>query len=420
MSIQRSARRLRVEALEDRAVPAVLTGTEPGTVTPPATDPTKPAVTAEPPADTTTDTPVVTSVDGDVKPTDPAPGGIVPPDSADPAGTGIMTATGTPEVTDPTLPPVDLATATTVDRPMASVGDVVTFTVKVTDRSTDPASGVAVDTALPAGLSFVSASTGQGTYDPATGVWAAGPVLFASPATLTIKAKVTDTSAQSMSASISEADQPDPQAANNTAGATVTPVLAGLQLSQTVNTRIAMVGSVVMVTLTARNMGPGAARNVTVSENLGPGLLFVRALTPTRGTFNPATKTWTIPTLPAGMTAMTQIVAQVAQSGQVQATASATGTGINPATSLLDATAALTVVKTNLPVAWTYFSGTGFKPTTTPPPVTTPTTPKPTTPTTTTTTPTPGTPAVPSPAASATLAQILAAHGFLLPAGFHL
>src|SRR5205823_557629 len=169
----------------------------------------------------------------------------------------------------------------------------------------------AVAAALPAGLTFVSASSGQGTYDAATGTWTAGEVLPGTPATLAIKAKVTDAAAQPVSASISHADQPDPQAGNNTASTTVSPVMAGLQVSQMVNTRIATVGSVVMVTLMVRNTGPGAAKNVAVTEALGSGFLFVRALTPTRGTFNPGTQTWTIPSLSAGMSAMVQIVAQV-------------------------------------------------------------------------------------------------------------
>jgi uncharacterized repeat protein (TIGR01451 family) len=423
MSIQRSsaaaARRLRVEVLEDRAVPAVLTGTEPTTVTPPATDPTKPAVTdTTPPADTT-DTPVVTSVDGEVKPpdpevkpTDPAPGGVVPPAVTDPEV--VMTATGGPG--GATTPVVDLATTTTVDKPVPSVGDTVTITVKVTNRSADAATGVAVDAALPAGMTFVSASAGQGTYDAATGAWAPGAVLPGAPQTLTIKAKVTDAADQSVSAAISHADQTDPNTGNNTAGATVNPVTAGLKVSQTINTRVAMVGSVVLVTMTVRNTGPGAATNVAVKETLGPGLLFVRALTPSRGSFNAGTRTWTIPSLPAGMTAQVQMIAQVSQSGQVQATATATGAGIDPAISQLDATAALTVIRTNVPIAWTYFSGIGFKPATTP--VTVPATPStPTVPVTSTPAPKP---VLSPPPASATVAQVLMARGFILPAGFRL
>jgi hypothetical protein len=116
---------------------------------------------------------------------------------------------------------------------------------------------------------------------------------------------------------------------------------------------------------------------------------------------------WTIPTLPVGMTAQVQIVAQVAQTGQVQAAAAAAGAGIDPATSQLDATAALSVMKTNQPATWSYFTGVGPKPATTPAvPMAS--------------TPTPSHPVLPTPPASSTVARLLLARGFILPAAFHL
>ena len=84
----------------------------------------------------------------------------------------------------------------------------------------------------------------------------AGSVLPGTPVSLQIKAKVTATGAKSISSAISATDQPDPQAGNNTANTTVTPVLAALKVTQVVNTRIATVGGVVLVTLTVRNTGP--------------------------------------------------------------------------------------------------------------------------------------------------------------------
>jgi len=229
------------------------------------------------------------------------------------------------------------------------------------------------------------------------------PELPGTPVSLQIKAKVTATGAKSISSAISATDQPDPQAGNNTANTTVTPVLAALKVTQVVNTRIATVGGVVLVTLTVRNTGPGTARNVAVTESLGSGLLFVRALTPTRGTFVPGTKVWNIPALGAGMSAMVQIVAQVAQTGQVQATASTTGAGIDPALSQLDSTASLTAVRSNLPAGWSYFSGQGFRPGPAPTPRSAPATP------------------VLSPTlATSVFAQMLLTRGFILPSGYHL
>src|SRR5262249_6325455 len=75
-----------------------------------------------------------------------------------------------------TPPEADLAVTKDVHNSHPNVGDAVTFTVRLTDNGPDPATNVTVQASLPAGLVFVSAMRSQGTYNPATGVWAVGPV----------------------------------------------------------------------------------------------------------------------------------------------------------------------------------------------------------------------------------------------------
>src|SRR5262249_18869392 len=65
----------------------------------------------------------------------------------------------------------DLAVAKTTSNPRPNVGDTVTFTVTLTNRGPDAATGVTLTDRLPAGLQFVSATPSQGTYDAATGLW---------------------------------------------------------------------------------------------------------------------------------------------------------------------------------------------------------------------------------------------------------
>jgi large repetitive protein len=68
----------------------------------------------------------------------------------------------------------DLSVTKTVSDATPNVGDQITFTVTLTNAGPDAATGVQVTDLLPAGLSFVNATPGQGTYDgkPASGTLA--------------------------------------------------------------------------------------------------------------------------------------------------------------------------------------------------------------------------------------------------------
>jgi uncharacterized repeat protein (TIGR01451 family) len=72
-------------------------------------------------------------------------------------------------------PAADLAIAKTVDNPMPSLGDLMTFSFVLHNSGPDPATDVVVSDPFPPGLDFVAvASIDQGAYDPATGLWRVG------------------------------------------------------------------------------------------------------------------------------------------------------------------------------------------------------------------------------------------------------
>ncbi len=79
----------------------------------------------------------------------------------------------------------------------------------------------------------MSANPSQGSYDNATGVWDVGTVSPGGPQTLSITATVVSPAAQTNTATISDADQFDPNTANNSASATETPQQADLVVSKT-------------------------------------------------------------------------------------------------------------------------------------------------------------------------------------------
>ena len=120
-------------------------------------------------------------------------------------------------------PQADLALTKVVSNASPNVGDQVTFTVTLTNNGPDTATNVQVTDLLPAGLTFVSATPSQGTYDSATGLWTVGTVTTATPPTLQLVATIASTGAQTNTATISASDQPDPNTDNNTASASVAP-----------------------------------------------------------------------------------------------------------------------------------------------------------------------------------------------------
>jgi uncharacterized repeat protein (TIGR01451 family) len=118
----------------------------------------------------------------------------------------------------------DLTVTKTVDDPSPQVGDVVSYTVSLTNEGPDDATGVRLVDSLPAGMSFVSATSSQGTYDPGTGVWIVGPLAVGDTATLRVRARVNGGTAGTTimnRASISAADQADPTSEDDAASAPI-------------------------------------------------------------------------------------------------------------------------------------------------------------------------------------------------------
>ncbi|GGH35921.1 S-layer homology domain-containing protein [Paenibacillus segetis] len=199
----------------------------------------------------------------------------------------------------------DLAITSTVSNATPNIGDTITFTVAVTNNGPDSATGVVVTDLLPAGLTFISATPSQGTYNSVTGAWTVGTVTVVSNASLTLQAMVVSPNAQTNTATISHADQLDPNTGNNTSSATVTPTLkqteADLAITNTVSNATPNVGDTITFTVAVTNNGPDNATGVVVTDLLPAGLTFVSA-TPSQGTYASTTGVWTVGTVPVAST----------------------------------------------------------------------------------------------------------------------
>jgi uncharacterized repeat protein (TIGR01451 family) len=348
MSTNRSfGRRLRLESLEGREVPAVITGTDPT-----ASDPTVNTQTSTDPSTTPTTT------------TDPS--------SANPVvitntgGTNTTTTTTTTTTTagggtsdgSSQSPAVDLGLTVSADKTKPSIGDMVTLKVSMVNSGPVQATGAAATVTLPAGMTFVS-SDGGTSFDPTTGNWTPGTVAAQSTTTLTIKATVTDPAAQPVTATITHSDQADNNSANNSANLNVTPVLARLNLMKSLSNTAASTGSVLVMTVAVGNGGQGRARNVAVTDTFPDGLMFVKALSATQGSYNPTTHTWTAGTVAPGTIAVLRVLVLVTKTGPLSAPSSMTGTGYDTTLSNLAATASVTGTKPN-PATWAFYAGPNF------------------------------------------------------------
>ena len=222
----------------------------------------------------------------------------------------------------------DLSLAKTISNPTPNVGDTITYTITLTNSGPDIATNVATNVqildALPAGLSFVSATPSQGSYNPTTGLWNVGTVNTVSPQTLTILALVVSPGPQTNSATITHADQFDPNTANNTASATETPQQADLALAKTVSDPTPNVGETITYTLTLSDNGPNTATNVQVTDLLPAGVSFVSA-TPSQGTYDFGNGVWTVGTVDTTTPQTLMIQAQVVSPSPQTNTATITG-----------------------------------------------------------------------------------------------
>jgi uncharacterized repeat protein (TIGR01451 family) len=114
----------------------------------------------------------------------------------------------------------DLKLAKTIDREKARVGDVVTYTITVSNVGPDEADAVAAIDQLSAGLSFVDARPQSGTFNPETGQWTIGVLAVDATVTMELDARVTTkgllTNTATVSSGVVEVD-PD----SNVAAATL-------------------------------------------------------------------------------------------------------------------------------------------------------------------------------------------------------
>jgi len=171
-----------------------------------------------------------------------------------------------------TVARADIAVTKVASSGAAAVGSNVTFTVSAQNLGPSDATGLQVTDQVPAGLTLVSASTASGTYTSATGVWNIGALSSGTTATLTLVTTVTAPGNLTNTATKTAETQTDPNAANDSATASVTGQAPDLTIAESHVDPLARGGNGTY-NLLISNVGqaPGSGV-VTVNDTLPAGL----------------------------------------------------------------------------------------------------------------------------------------------------
>jgi uncharacterized repeat protein (TIGR01451 family)/fimbrial isopeptide formation D2 family protein len=191
-------------------------------------------------------------------------------DSTDPGQLNNYETSGSATLT---VNSADLVVVKTVSNASPNVGDTITFTVTVTNNGPSIAHNVEITDTFPSSseLTFLSATPSQGSYDSGTGVWTVGTVNVgaANKKTLTLTARVNAPATPGAipatltnTATVTKADELDPNPGNNTGTVSETPKYADLGVKKTTSNVSPNVGDTITYTVSLFNLGTSTATTV--------------------------------------------------------------------------------------------------------------------------------------------------------------
>ncbi|WP_420321297.1 gliding motility-associated C-terminal domain-containing protein [Flagellimonas sp.] len=225
----------------------------------------------------------------------------------------------------------DLSLTKTVDNPTPNVGDVVEFTLNLTNDGASDATGVVVTDLLPSGLSYQSHITTAGAYDADTGIWNINGTLFNQNtetlvvlATVNVPTGATDEYINVATITASDLADPDSDpnqgldvddlldglADDDEASAVVTPQTTDIGITKTVDNASPKIGDQVIFTITITNEGSIAATNIGIEEQLPVGYRLITSQASV-GAYDEVSGFWEIDSLDAFGTANLQLTVEI-------------------------------------------------------------------------------------------------------------
>ena len=210
----------------------------------------------------------------------------------------------------------DLAITKLVDRNVVNYLDVVKWTLIVTNKGPDAATGVKVYDALPRGFVYLNS-----TRPLVNNVIEIGNLAVGRTVTVDIYTKVNITGSFVNVASVS-GNEFDQDLSNNKANASILVNPAtDLMVKKSSNASTFNLGDLVRWTITVSNLGPDGATGVVVRDLLPDSLIFVES----SGNYNRDTGVWTIGNLNKGASVSLDITCRVNATGLIENEVSVSG-----------------------------------------------------------------------------------------------
>jgi uncharacterized repeat protein (TIGR01451 family) len=242
----------------------------------------------------------------------------------------------------------DVAITKTDDPDPVLVGQTLTYTLVASNNGPSAASNVVVTDDMPGGVSFVSATTTQGTCTGSTTVTCSvGSLASGGSATVTIRVTPLAAGTLTNTARV-HATESDPNTGNDEATTTTT-VNPSADVAITVadNPDPVKVKTELTYALTVRNNGPSPATGVTVNDSLPSGVTF-GSVTTTQGSCT-SSVSCTLGTLASGAAVTITIKVTPQTSGTLTNTATVAATENDPTASNNTATTTTAVTTSGTP-----------------------------------------------------------------------
>jgi uncharacterized repeat protein (TIGR01451 family) len=233
----------------------------------------------------------------------------------------------------------------------AEVGRIFTYNITATNAGPSAATNVVVTDALPAGVTFYSATPSQGSCAIASGTLTCqlGSLAMNASVTVALQVKPRQTGMLGNTASVAAAE-PDPDASDNSATSNINVIkTADLKVSKSDSPDPVFVGEQVTYTMLVTNLGPvNAATGVALTDSLPASMTFVSAATTQGSLVTPPVGstgviTANIGSLAVNAQATVTVTVKAMQAGVVDNTASVSSNETDTNTSNNTATQTTTV-----------------------------------------------------------------------------